>query len=56
MWEAAGISSASTLLSELGFYGNEVQISELATALDDEQQRLGDGKDRTVIVRVRIEF
>lgn len=52
MWESAGISEPRTLLQDLGFYGLEVQVTELIAALEDEQQRLGDGNDTSVVVRV----
>lgn len=52
MWESAGISEPRSLLQDLGFYGAEVQVTELIAALEDEQQRLGDGNDTSVVVRV----
>lgn len=54
MWESAGIAEPRQLLHELGFYGEELQVADLVAALDDEQQRLGDGSDTTVIVRASL--
>lgn len=54
MWESAGISEPRTLLQDLGFYGLEVQVTELIAALEDEQQRLGDGNDTSVVVRASL--
>lgn len=45
MWESAGVVSASALLVGLGFYGNEIQISELITTLEDEIQRTSNEKE-----------
>lgn len=46
MWESAGVAEPRQLLHELGFYGEELQVAELVAALDDEQQRLGEGSDQ----------
>lgn len=54
MWESAGIAEPRQLLHELGFYGEELQVADLVAALDDEQQRLGDGSDTSVIVRASL--
>lgn len=54
MWESAGIGEPRSLLQDLGFFGEEVQVTELITALEDEQQRLGDGNDTSVVVRVSV--
>ncbi|XP_062705110.1 blastoderm-specific protein 25D isoform X1 [Aedes albopictus] len=54
MWESAGISEPRSLLQDLGFYGAEVQVTELIAALEDEQQRLGDGNDTSVVVRASL--
>ncbi|XP_055595694.1 blastoderm-specific protein 25D isoform X2 [Uranotaenia lowii] len=51
MWESAGIVEPRALLHELGFYGAEIQVADLVTALEDEQQRLGDGGDTSSIMR-----
>uniref|UniRef100_A0A336L222 CSON003651 protein n=1 Tax=Culicoides sonorensis TaxID=179676 RepID=A0A336L222_CULSO len=45
MWESAGVVSASALLVGLGFCGNEIQISELITTLEEEIQRSSDEKE-----------
>lgn len=45
MWESSGVVSASALLVGLGFYGNEIQISELITTLEDEIQRTTNEKE-----------
>ncbi|XP_065075750.1 ninein homolog isoform X2 [Ochlerotatus camptorhynchus] len=54
MWESAGIGEPRSLLQDLGFYGEEVQVTELIIALEDEQQRLGDGNDTSVVVRASL--
>ncbi|XP_062548907.1 blastoderm-specific protein 25D isoform X2 [Armigeres subalbatus] len=54
MWESAGIGEPRSLLQDLGFYGDEVQVTELISALEDEQQRLGDGNDTSVVVRASL--
>lgn len=54
MWESAGIAEPKNLLHELNFYGDNVQVSELVAALEDEQLRLGDGSDTSVIVRASL--
>lgn len=38
MWEAAGISDPKTLLTTLGFNTEEIHISQLSMAIDDDLQ------------------
>lgn len=38
MWEAAGISDPKTLLATLGFNTEEIHISQLSMAIDDDLQ------------------
>lgn len=54
MWESAGIAEPRQLLHEMGFYGEELQVADLVAALDDEQQRLGDGSDTSVVMRASL--
>lgn len=51
MWESAGITDASNLLLELGFYGDEVLISDLTIALDDEVLRVDDDKQISSLLK-----
>ena len=52
MWEAAGIVHADRLLRELGFAGEEVQVSLLSIALDEELLELHDEESATPLLRV----
>ncbi|XP_058826455.1 ninein isoform X2 [Topomyia yanbarensis] len=54
MWESAGIVDARNLLQDLGFYDEEIQVTNLITALEDEQQRLGDSNETYVIVKASL--
>lgn len=54
MWEAAGVVSASALLIGLGFYGNEIQIAELITTLEEEVQRCADDKEVTPLLKASL--
>lgn len=38
MWEAAGIPDPKTLLTTLGFDTEEIHISQLSMAIDDDLQ------------------
>lgn len=38
MWEAAGISNPKSLLETLGFNAEEIHISQLSIAIDDDLQ------------------
>ncbi|XP_055539809.1 blastoderm-specific protein 25D isoform X2 [Wyeomyia smithii] len=51
MWESAGIVNARNLLHDLGFYDDEIQVTSLASALEDEQQRLGECNETYDIVK-----
>ncbi|XP_053694639.1 blastoderm-specific protein 25D [Sabethes cyaneus] len=51
MWESAGIVDARNLLHDLGFYDDEIQVTNLASALEDEQQRLGDCSETYAFVK-----
>ncbi|XP_055635285.1 blastoderm-specific protein 25D isoform X2 [Toxorhynchites rutilus septentrionalis] len=54
MWESAGIGEPRKLLQELGFYGEEIQVTELVGALEEELQRLGGNSDTSAIVRASL--
>lgn len=54
MWEAAGVASASALLVGLGFYGNEIQISELISVLEDEIQRCASDKEVAPLLKAAL--
>lgn len=54
MWESAGINDADKLLSNLGFYGKEVQLTELCNVLEEEIQRTAnDDQELMPLVKVR---
>ncbi|XP_063698937.1 ninein isoform X2 [Culicoides brevitarsis] len=54
MWENAGVVSASALLVGLGFYGNEIQIAELITTLEEEIQRTTNEKEILPLVKASL--
>ncbi|XP_058453361.1 blastoderm-specific protein 25D isoform X2 [Malaya genurostris] len=54
MWESAGVVDAKNLLQDLGFYDEEIQVTNLVTALEDELQRLGDSNETYVIVKASL--
>lgn len=48
MWEIAGISDATTLLSDLGFTSSEIRLTDLTTVLCEELKNLRDEPDNAV--------
>lgn len=51
MWEAAGIQDSKALLKSLGFNAEEIHISQLSMAIDDDLQ--GDeGSTSTPLLKV----
>lgn len=49
MWEVAGVLEAGTLLSELGFTGSELSLTELTNVLCEELKGLRDESDNRVM-------
>lgn len=57
LWEAAGINDADKLLSNLGFFEKDVQISELSNILEEEIQRtVNNDMDLMPLIKVTIKL
>lgn len=54
MWETAGIPNSRSLLESLGFQSNEIRISQLSLAIDDDLQSSNDESGATPLLRVSI--
>lgn len=55
MWTSAGIANAKTLLDNLGFTTNEIQISQLSVVIDDDLQSMQNmDKDNAVTSLLRV--
>lgn len=52
MWETAGIPNSRSLLDSLGFQSNEIRISQLSLAIDDDLQASNDESTATPLLRV----
>lgn len=50
MWEVAGVSDAATLLSDLGFTGDDVRLTDLITVICEELKNLRDEPDNAITV------
>lgn len=54
MWESSGISNAKKLLLNLGFSIDQIHVTQLSTALDDELQGLQNDKETTPLLKASL--
>lgn len=54
MWESAGIPNSKSLLESLGFQSNEIRISQLSLAIDDDLHGINGDEDETAAPLLRV--
>lgn len=52
LWEMSHVKNAATLLDDLGFRANSVNLSELASIVDEELQDVHTEKELMPLLRV----